>query len=138
MVISDEEYTRRLATIVEEAPSNCIGTALYLTGKIPEDLERWPSEFSFFNLCKNFDLERIAEPEKLSLACWTRKEGDDFYVMHMGVVTGLDPLVITSRHGYQGHFVIDEPFVSVDRRYCFLWMGKSLREKAKFSVKYLK
>lgn len=75
---------------------NCVGTALYLVGE--EDLDNYihPRDVIMSALSK------IEEPHIGALAVWTYKPWIIFReeVMHMGVVTGINPTQVTHRPRY--------------------------------------
>ena len=90
--------------------SNCIGTALYLTGEISEDIFLDDGDYEHI-------LERMIELDFPLVGCvvgWRDTQNKDFY--HMGVVTNLNPFLIINRRGMNGK-IEKEHFKTVDKDY---------------------
>lgn len=93
---------------------NCIGTALFLTGEKRNDDYIDPSEV----YKKLRGLEQLDEPVEGCLIVWHEPDFDKTrWTAHMGVVTLVDPLLVTHRDGYNGSVIADIPFVVVHAKY---------------------
>ncbi len=111
-------FLRRIEDCKGTLRSNCIGTALYITGEMGKD-EFVPPDCT--HLMWLSDLGRISRPVLGCLAAWERKDDDNIYVAHMGVMTSLHPLQITERYEADGEFTENKPFPFVHREYNGYW-----------------
>lgn len=102
----------RSALCNHTARSNCIGTALFLTGEIRSD--RYVDTDDVNSLKK---LRRVDGPVLGGLIAWQHYKKRITITYHLGVVTSLDPLLITHRNGGAGAFEINEPFGAVNGGY---------------------
>lgn len=91
--------------------SNCRGTALYLAGLVEMEFEHTSERAeSFIN-----NLEILEEPEEPCLVIFKRYR--DCFISHMGIITGVNPLLVTHRDGYDGPFFENESMKEVLKRY---------------------
>jgi hypothetical protein len=95
--------------------SNCIGTALYISGEQPND-RLW----DIYSVHASY-LQHLAKTRRPILGClaaWEREyAGSKIAVAHMGVITSLHPLLITERHETVGAFITDQPFPIIHKEY---------------------
>jgi hypothetical protein len=98
--------------------SNCIGTSLYIAGEKDKDEFHRLSEAyeSLMNLTK------LPNPTCGCLIAWHYHHlisaGEcGIYTVHMGVVTSINPLLVTSRDGCMGKLIEDEPFEDTTKPY---------------------
>jgi hypothetical protein len=98
--------------------SNCSGTALYITGERPKE-GYVGSVVARAYLSR---MVRIEEPVVGCLAAWQgNKEWEgpflalarELKIAHLGVITSVDPVLITHRKSIGGKFVVNEPFQEV-------------------------
>jgi hypothetical protein len=103
-----EEMKNRINTLKASGISNCIGTAFYIAGEKNKDrnIYRGHEEHLKKLTEKNF-------PEKGFLIAWC--DGNEIY--HLGVITNLNPLLVTHRGGIKGDVYEDHPFEEVNRIY---------------------
>lgn len=92
-----------------QSETNCIGTALFITGEIPYEIIVWNDRKRFFSL-----LKKAKKSHYGAIMMWHYPE-EKF--SHAGVITGLEPLLITYRHGRRGRILIDQPIERVDKEY---------------------
>ena len=71
--------------------SNCIGTAFYIVGEFDTDKYIYSAEHE--KILNN--LTRKDSPEEGFLIGW-HKDGE---TSHLGVITRIEPLLVTNRHG---------------------------------------
>ena len=107
-----QEINFRSALCNHTVRSNCIGTALFLTGETRSD--RYVDTDGVNHLKA---LRRVDGPVLGGLIAWQRHKERIVITYHMGVVTSLDPLLITQRNGSDGNFEINNPFKVVDEAY---------------------
>ena len=100
------EKTRRLWT-----PTNCIGSALYYSGKADKDTmcysdhfyRRYFSDLKEVSRFKRGDLVawELFKKEHLleSFTIWSKIEDDERFLVHLGVVSCVDPLILVHRPG---------------------------------------
>ena len=91
--------------------SNCIGTALYIAGEIDYDevvhpTDTYKSHLKKLELAQAFFLGCLVAWQKDLLL---PDYGRVIFVAHMGIVTSLNPFLITNRVKANGRFVVDEP-----------------------------
>lgn len=102
-------------------PANCIGTGLYLFGLtekdgLNEDLIRVYDDY----LKK---LEFLNKPQLCSLVSWEkiRKRKNNIEVVHLGIVSSLNPLKVIHRQGAwsskRNGLVVESFFEDVDKTY---------------------
>jgi hypothetical protein len=119
--------------------SNCVGTALYIIGAQKEDRSVDLVDSDLESLTAYLKkLEQIPAPIEGCLVVW---EGL-IPITHIGVVTSVNPLLITNRHGAGGSFVEDESFEDLNRKYqstaCESQMNKRIRYYLpRISVQYM-
>jgi hypothetical protein len=101
------EINKRIAQCRDTARSNCIGTALYIAGEQGEDVKRGASAADKCLL----DMRAIEKPVVGCLVAWKASMlsyDEEFpleVVLHMGVVTSLDPILIANRVSGSGPFI---------------------------------
>jgi len=106
------------ASALEKEISNCIGTALFLTGLRGFDEYIYEEYHDYLlNL-----LEEVSEPIEGALIAWQTDLKDNIRLnywrtYHLGVVTSVNPLLITNRNGCFGPIRINEPFELVNNYY---------------------
>ncbi len=106
-----EFIMKKIEDLEKKGVSNCIGTALYLVGEIPNDVCLDEGEYErILDEMTNIDF-----PLQGSLIGWLDKKDKDLY--YMGVVTSEVPFLITNRRGINGKVVFNEPFKKVDKDY---------------------
>lgn len=87
---------RLFDAIENQTPTNCIGTALFLTGIVDKD-KYLDSDGVKREILPN--LKRLEQPEEGAIVTWE----NDTSVIHMGVVVSINPLLLTHRLGcYRG------------------------------------
>ncbi|HTZ42041.1 MAG TPA: hypothetical protein VMC07_02435 [Candidatus Omnitrophota bacterium] len=94
---------------------NCIGTALYITKRQPHDVAIEPEDFDV----NSFGLVEVHEPRIEAIAIW------DYFslmeirrrVLHMGVVTHLNPTLVTHRPGYNRSLIENESIGDISEGY---------------------
>lgn len=91
-------FQRRLKEVEGTFQSNCIGTALYLTGERDDD-EFIRSEDAHKYLAR---LHQSEGPAIGHLVVWQYPIQGRVVAIHMGVVVNLDPLLITDRDRCNG------------------------------------
>ena len=100
MLHSLSELTERITLAKQTSGDrNCVSTALYIIGEREKD-EYIPTKNIKIDISEDIDtLREIEDPRIGSLAVWSYRIAGVFNrrVMHMGVVTGLNPTVITHR-----------------------------------------
>ena len=120
---NNERYLKRLLSRVKKAhafPSdesiNCIGVALYLTGELRR-ATFVETRFEASNLLSKLD--RLEGPQLGCLIAWQKKDPDpsEEKVLHLGVVTSLDPLLITSRVHCGREFHENDQFGDLNRAF---------------------
>ena len=92
--------------------SNCIGTALYLAGEIRKD-----KFVSTRDVPRRYfeHMQPIAGPVEHALIAWkSRKNG---HIFHAGVVTSIDPLLVTNRWNTDGPLFEDQIFAELQDAY---------------------
>lgn len=90
--------------------TNCLGTALYLAGKAPVD--GWLRAPAAYDLVAAFP--KLDAP---IVGCLVVFAVLGRYVFHMGVVTSVDPLLVTHRPGRDGPIVENAPFAELHSKY---------------------
>ena len=92
--------------------SNCIGTALWITGLQESDVY-----VSCFDVYKNFlvKLPVIEHPKPGCIIAWQSEKGSEIYVSHMGIITSTDPMRATSRRGIEGIVRTNESVKALNR-----------------------
>ena len=112
----DKEVRARITSCRgTQGECNCIGTALFIVGEKAKDSTGSP-KYIYVSSLK--DLKIITTPVIGCLVAWQYQEDYNLYfVIHMGVVTSVTPLRITSRHGLNGEFIEDEEFRIVNGIY---------------------
>ena len=108
--LSRQELNTRIELCKGTLRSNCIGTALYLVG------ERHLDEYVYGDVYRSYlsYMERSSSAVENCLFAWQRQLKDGIYVVHMGVVVSIDPLLMTHRVGAQGEFLENKPSKKVD------------------------
>jgi hypothetical protein len=98
--------------------SNCSGTALYITGERPR-------EGYVGSLIARAYLSRMVRIDAPIVGCLAAWQGNrewegpflaisnELRIAHLGVITSVDPVLITHRKSLGGKFVVDEPFREV-------------------------
>ena len=104
----------RRKNIKKEGVSNCIGTALYLTGEIEEDF--------YLKHAYNNKIHSLEVSEIPKLGYFLSWEDPDEKMEHVGVITNLNPLSIAHREKYKGNFI----------------QNQEVSELSKFDVSYLR
>lgn len=104
---------------IKQNTSNCIGTALYLVGEKEIDEYIWDEQYEILN-----GISEKKEPEIGFLVGWCSIEGE---IYHLGVITKVNPLLITHRDGKDGPLKINEPFRRINAYY-----NKYSRSKIRF------
>jgi hypothetical protein len=92
--------------------SNCVGTALYLTGDRKKD--------EYLDPFVELSVKHLKIAENPTLGCfvtWMTKSSGCVYITHIGVATSLDPLLITHREGADGYFIENQTFDAVTTSY---------------------
>lgn len=90
--------------------SNCRGTALYVTNERPDDVYTGYSEG-----WKHLDgMDPLEKPILGCIAVWIGYVNEWSWwnkkvPRHMGIVTSLDPILVTGRDRYDGPMVVDQP-----------------------------
>ena len=96
-------------------PVNCIGTALFITDMLPKDM------YVNTNKVYKSHLKNLVEsknPLKGYLVSWeTKKRIFGRKIIHLAVITHLNPLLITHRTKYDGPLMVDDPFIEVKESY---------------------
>lgn len=102
--------------------TNCIGTALYLTGLIDKELALCP-DVVFNTFLKNLDKFSIDEivPEVGTLIAYEHVYRGGICVLHMGVVTDTEPIRLMHRQGYAGMIMIDDSIERLNKEYIRPW-----------------
>ena len=95
--------------------SNCLGTALFVTGEIGEDRK------TDVNVAYSKYLERLVRLDSPRVGCllaWTVNLGGLKTVEHMGVVTATEPIVlVTYRAGSSGIIMENQPIEAAGGSY---------------------
>jgi hypothetical protein len=98
------DYRARLDLAkVNNCCANCIGTALYLIGCVNADCHIEPEEFDGVY---DSNLTRLTDPQAYCLALVFHS--DTGKVLHAGVVTRVDPVLVTHRAGINGRIIEDD------------------------------
>ncbi len=92
--------------------SNCLVTAWYLTGEQKKDYYIDP----FVEMTLN-SLKVAKDPSLGCLIAWLTKRSECVYITHIGVVTSLNPLLVTHREGAEGYFIENQTFDAVKESY---------------------
>jgi hypothetical protein len=109
----------RIASCRDSNRSNCIGTALYISGEEDSD------DFFGIHWVHEARLKNLLRPEAPVLGCLVGWQGKVFpnsptsihnpiLVNHLGLVTSLEPLLVTHRNGHRGTFIEGQPFCEID------------------------
>lgn len=107
-------FLERIEACKKTLRSNCIGTALYITGARSYDDFVSPAETYWMWLS---GLGKIERPVLGCIAAWEKKDGNEIFVAHMGVVTSLHPLLMAERYETYGEFTENKPFPVIHREY---------------------
>ena len=91
-----------------EELTNCIGTALFLVGEIDEERVVWDTEEIIRYLSR---LKVLEKPEKGCIVSWEDKFSRCINPAHVGIVTNIDPLLVTSRAGIYREGVGNRPII---------------------------
>jgi len=105
---------RRAELCRDTERSNCFGTARYLTGGQKKDLYIDPFVES------DFDLTMAKGPILGGMVAWLKQTGKSIQITHIGVVTAVNPILVTHRAGADSYFVENEPFDIVNADYAKL------------------
>ena len=100
-----EDMAKRLQSRRDTFISNCIGTALYIVGKVEKDAYIDPN-VAHESYLK--DLREIKTPVAASLVVWRDVEDGNIRVAHMGVVTAgnlIETSLVSYRFGYMSRFI---------------------------------
>lgn len=104
-----------IAENTERKQVNCIGTALFITGELSADEGVSTRRAYKFHLKK---LEESKNPDIGYLASWEHQK--KFFhkkIIHLAVITSLNPILMTHRKGFNGPLIIGEPFSDVKKHY---------------------
>jgi hypothetical protein len=104
--------------------SNCIGTSLYITGESNSDI-CVGTENVYADYIHGRLLEFKQPPMNWCLVAWQIAKGppyvpnvtNDVIIVHMGVVTSMDPLLVTNRVGYCDEFIENKSFEELNQQY---------------------
>jgi hypothetical protein len=102
------EFKDRTALCKGTHRSNCVGTALFILGRLEEDYHIEPNEANKY-------LEPLSASYSLSVGClvgWHSRLTAE--LIHLAVVTSVDPRLITHRTGINGKFIENQPFHETD------------------------
>lgn len=102
---------RRKEASLDSSDTNCIGTALYLTGEIKID--------EYLDPCKKntIKLKKLKEIKKPILGCLVALINEFNKNYHLAVVVKEKPLMLSTRNGYESFFTRKESFTDTDRLY---------------------
>lgn len=92
--------------------SNCRGTALYLVGESEGDVVVDSGNRLDLQL-KN--MRRVKEPAERSLVVWRSRKTAS--VLHMGVVTSVNPVLVTNRESADGVVFENQPIAEIQNTY---------------------
>lgn len=92
-------------------PKNCVGTALFLLG-LKED----EKHVSIYDVPELQLLKKSDVPALGGAVAWEADVSGRHDVVHMGVVTSLDPLLVSGRKGYCEAFVENQPFQELEEK----------------------
>ncbi len=115
---NNTELNKRIQNALKNKRANCFGTALYLVGVLDKDQD---TAGFFKNHFKK--MERISCPEIGALVMMMRKFNignppiSKESEVHAGIVTCLNPLKITHRHGAAGELKQDDLLEEVIKNY---------------------
>lgn len=129
-----ERIDRRIESCIGTSWSNCAGTALFIVFEQRRDYAVWPAR-AYDEWLKG--LARLDGPARNCLIAWQEGRGERVYIHHLGVVTSVDPLLVTSRHGIDGRFFADMPFLEVNAKYGYeftnvaYYLPRKLRQNAR-------
>jgi hypothetical protein len=90
--------------------SNCIGTALYITGE--RSCDRYVDTYKAHPILARL-WGPFAKPTPFCLISWEKpnpESSDGIEVSHFGIVTSVEPLLVTNRFRVRGTFTEDMPF----------------------------
>jgi hypothetical protein len=96
-----------LGRLADTINSNCIGTALFITGEIKEERVIYP-ETAYRDHLRT--LARNRKPKVGCLVAWHR----GYTAEHMAVIINTEPLLVAHRLGAFGQFLTNVPFEEVD------------------------
>jgi hypothetical protein len=124
------DLSKRVFMAIEnQTPTNCIGTALFLSGVNDSDEYFSPPQAKRHFLPR---MESLSQPEEGAIISWE----NDATVNHMGVVVSVNPLKVTHRLGcYSGGNAIiveGDDFQRVDERYGSI----DFTGEQKFTIRY--
>lgn len=106
---------KRIALCIRstENYSNCVGTALFITYERDND---WAVSGS---LIRNelLHLKQVKDPTAGYIVSWETPHKGKIIVSHMGVVTSIDPILVTHRKGPGMQVIKDQPFDDLNRHY---------------------
>lgn len=103
----------------ENESANCIGTALFLTNLIEED--RLAYDCEVWRHIDPYDY-KTTPTNKYCIAIWFNKNvfhydryerTDINRIEHMGVVTNLEPILITNRTNFLGPLIENQPIENI-------------------------
>ena len=109
----------RARQLQSNTPSNCLGTMVYLIGASHEDTYVDPPYFLDYQPY----LKQISRPRTPCIITFVDEQTR--IPAHSGIVTGTNPLLVTSRTDYQGPVEISEPIrvhgkLVTDSSLCFV------------------
>ena len=107
------EFQNRIAECIGTFRSNCVGTALYITGEIKADeyINAYRIAYMLFRQeNKEKSLQRVDEPVPGCIIIWRLDltSGMPYAVQHAGVITSIKPMLMAHRCGPLEEFVVDQ------------------------------
>jgi hypothetical protein len=104
-------FSKAIASCRGTLRANCIGTALYIIGELGED--KYITPYSGVKELYLKNLEPIQTPSEYCLIVWACTD----CIEHMGVVTGINPILVTNREHADGEFIVNQGFEKANKPY---------------------
>jgi hypothetical protein len=92
---------------------NCVGTALFVAGESKKDVYATPY---FYDMAAS-GLPLLSEPCFGAIAVWDERLEKKVTVLHMGIVTQVNPTLVTHRHNWGKEVIENQPIEELCKEY---------------------